>query len=175
MKKIIVIGVTGSGKSTLANKLSSKLNLSYIQLDKLFWKANWQESSDDELFSKIKTEISSDSWVIDGNYARTNHLTWSKADTIIWIDLPLWLTLYQNLTRSIYRAIFRVELWEGTGNRESFIRMFSRDSIIRWLFKTYRPHKLRNEKRMKSSEYKHLNFIRLKSRSDIYDFVNSLG
>ena len=53
MQKIIVIGVTGSGKSTLAKKLSTTFGYPYIQLDKLFWKKNWQGSSDEELFSHV--------------------------------------------------------------------------------------------------------------------------
>lgn len=171
MKKIIIIGVTGSGKSTLANRLVEKLQYPYIQLDKLFWKANWQESSDEEFFSKIEEAIQSDTWIIDGNYGRTNHLTWPKADTVIWIDLPFYRTLYQNVLRSIKRAFSQKELWEGTGNKESFARMFSKDSIVRWVFKTYKPQKKRNETRMNSDEYNYLKFYRLKSHKEIERFL----
>lgn len=175
MKKIIVIGVTGSGKSTLATKLSMNLGYPYIQLDKLFWKANWEETPDQEFFEKISKAIASDAWVLDGNYTRTNHLTWTVADTIVWIDFPFWLTFYQNLSRSMSRAIFRKELWEGTGNRESFWRMFSSDSIIKWLFKTYSPHKERNEARLKSDDYSHLKFYRLRSRREVNEFLESVN
>ena len=119
MKKIILIGVTGSGKSTLAKKLSRKLNCEYISLDQLFWKANWGESSDEELFVKVEAATQGDSWIVDGNYTRTNFITWAKADTVIWIDLPLYKTFYQNFTRSLKRAVTQEELWPNTGNRES--------------------------------------------------------
>ncbi len=171
MKKIIIIGVTGSGKSTLAGKLVKKLQYPYIQLDKLFWKANWQETPDNEFFPKIEEAIQSDTWIIDGNYGRTNHITWPKADTVIWIDLPFYQTLFQNVSRSIKRAIVQEELWEGTGNKESFARMFSKDSIVKWVFKTYKPHKMRNESRMTSDEFKHLKFYRLKSHKEIKEFL----
>ena len=174
MEKVIVIGVTGSGKSTLAKKLAKKLDSPHIHLDKLFWKPNWEGSTDQELFAKIESAIQSPTWVIDGNYARTNHLAWQKADTVVWIDFPLWLTLYQNVSRSLARAWSKVELWENTGNRESFRRMFSKDSIIGWLLKTYSPHKKRNEARMLSPEYSHIKFYRLRSRSEIQSFLSKI-
>lgn len=174
MKKIIVVGVTGSGKSTLAKKLSEKLNIPYIQLDFLFWKANWQESSDEEFFQKISNVVNQDTWIIDGNYNRTNHLTWKDADTIIWINLPFWLTLYQNVTRSFKRAITQEELWAGTGNRESFRKMFSKESIVLWLLKTFVQQNNRYELRLNDPNYSHIKFYRLKSRREIAQFLNQL-
>ena len=101
MNKVIVVGTTGSGKSMVANALATKLNAQYIQMDKLFWKPNWEESKDDEFFAKIESAIKRSRWVLDGNYGRTHHLTWKDADTVIWIDYPFWLTLYQNISRSV--------------------------------------------------------------------------
>lgn len=175
MNKIIIIGTTGSGKSTLAKALAKKLNLPYIQLDFLYWKPYWQGSSDEEFCKKIETAIASaEGWIIDGNYTRTNHLTWSQADTIIWIDLPFWFTFYQNLKRSIKRAIKHEELWEGTENRETFSRMFSKDSILLWLIKTYKQNITKNSAKMKDHLFSHLKFYRLRSRKEIDNFINSL-
>lgn len=173
MKRVIIIGTTGSGKTTLAKKLAKKLNCPHIQIDALFWKPNWQEASDEELFSKLKAATSGDSWVVDGNYIRTRQLTWTKADTIIWINLPFYLTFYQNFTRSFRRALTGEELWEGTGNRESFQKMFSSDSILIWLFKTYWSQKKRNEQLMNDPELNHVSFYRLKSRSEIKSFLST--
>lgn len=174
MNKIIVIGTTGSGKSTVARKLSQKLNLPYIQLDFLFWKPKWEESTDEEFFSKIEKTIDKPQWVLDGNYGRTNHLTWKEADTVIWIDLPFWLTFYQNFKRALTRAITRKELWEGTGNKESFLRIFSKDSILIWLFKTYSSNVSRYQARMIDPAYKHITFHRLRSKKEIADFLKKI-
>jgi adenylate kinase family enzyme len=175
MKKIIIIGTTGSGKSTLAKKLSRLLGIEHIQLDFLFWKPNWTESDDAEFFSKISEAINCESWIIDGNYGRTQHLTWPVADTVIWIDLPFWPTLYQNISRSIYRSITREEIWKGTGNKESFIKMFSKDSIVKWLFKTYDSNKERYSKNMQNEKFKNINFIHLKSRKEIEFFLKNIN
>lgn len=174
MKRIIVVGVTSSGKSTLAKKLSDILGHSYIQLDELFWKPNWTQSSDEEFFAKIQNEVKKEFWILDGNYFRSNHLTWPLADTVIWIDLPFYQTLFQNIWRSVKRAIIRNEIWKATGNKESFSRMFSKDSIIRWLLKTYEPQKKRNEQIIKEGKYPNIKFYRLKSRKQVNDFYKNV-
>ncbi|MEC8867694.1 MAG: AAA family ATPase, partial [Pseudomonadota bacterium] len=53
-ERINVVGTSGSGKSTLAQDMARRLNLPYIELDRLFWKANWTESTDDEYFPKLR-------------------------------------------------------------------------------------------------------------------------
>ena len=173
MKKIIIVGTTGSGKSTLAKALSKKLDLPYIQLDELFWKKDWQWSSDQEFFSKIEKAIDQPSWIIDGNYSRTNHLTWKDVDTVVWVNFPFWLTFYQNFTRSIKRALSKKELWKGTGNTESFTRMFSKDSILIWLFKTYDSNIKKYETRMNDPQFSHVTFHRLTSRRQVARFLKT--
>lgn len=46
--KINVVGTSGSGKSTLAHRLAQQLNLPYIQMDQLYWRANWQGTPDED-------------------------------------------------------------------------------------------------------------------------------
>ena len=74
MKKINVIGTTGSGKSTFSSLLAKELGFPYIHMDELFWKPNWQESTDDEFIPKIKRVVAGVLWVLDGNYSRTNDI-----------------------------------------------------------------------------------------------------
>lgn len=174
MQRIIVVGTTSSGKTTLAKRISEKLQIPHIQLDELFWKPNWGETSDPEFFGKIEQATQASAWVIDGNYTRSRHISWGKADTIVWIDLPFWLTLYQNVSRSFRRAITQEELWAGTGNRESFWRMFSKESIVRWLFKTYKKNIKKYEEDMQNPKYNYLKFIRLRSHQEIDQFVSEL-
>lgn len=173
MKKIIVIGTTGSGKSTLASSLSKGLNIPHYQLDEFQFMTNWQIVSDDIFFEKIKKATESDSWIIDGNFGRTHYLTWPFADTVIWVDFPLSLTLYQNITRTLKRIITREEIWKGTGNRETWKMLFSKDSIVLWLFKTYRSNIKRYEERLNDSNYAHIKFIRLRTRRDVERFLQT--
>ena len=47
---INVVGTSGSGKSTLARRLAHRLELPWIELDRLYWRPNWQ-GAPDEAFS----------------------------------------------------------------------------------------------------------------------------
>lgn len=102
MKRINVIGTSGSGKTTFARTLAEQLNLTYIELDNLYWLDDWQESSDPIFFEKIQTQIglAPNGYVIDGNYSRSQKIKWQKVDTIIWLDLPFHLNLYRSIKRA---------------------------------------------------------------------------
>jgi len=71
MKKINVVGTSGSGKSTFSRTLATRLGYPYLEMDAMFWKPNWQESTDEEFFAKLNSALSQERWVLDGNYNRT--------------------------------------------------------------------------------------------------------
>ena len=77
-RKIVVIGPNGSGKTTVAKKLSQKLNIPHIELDNIYWKPNWGESSKEEFRRKVDDLTGRDEWIVDGNYARSQDLTYSE-------------------------------------------------------------------------------------------------
>jgi len=176
MKRINVIGTTGSGKSTLAMALAKQLDYPYIQMDQLFWKPNWNESSDDELFPKITKAIAGDVWVLDGNYNRTNQLKWERVDTVIWVNFGFFRTFFQLLKRTILRASIRQELWPNTGNIESFSKsFFSKESIILWFFRCYWKNRKRYSILMNSPEYVHINIIQLRNPNEVEAFLKNLS
>jgi len=174
MKKIVIVGCTGSGKSTLAGAISEKTGIPRIELDALYWGPDWYEPPDSEFFPKIEEAIKSESWIIAGNYTRTRSITWAEADTLIWIDFSYLRTLYQSLKRAISRIISQEELWEGTGNRERVRQLFSRQSIILWFLKSYHGVRKKYLSDMNDPDFNHLNFIHLKSRSQVRNFLNSI-
>jgi adenylate kinase family enzyme len=45
--KINVIGTSGSGKSTLAKQIATELAIPYIEMDRLYWRPDWQGTPDD--------------------------------------------------------------------------------------------------------------------------------
>ena len=175
MIKINVIGTSGSGKSTFAKKLAGTLAIKYIEMDALFWKPHWQESSDDEFLAKIQSALNFDRWVLDGNYSRTQPIKWQEVDTIIWLDYGFARTFSQVLTRSIKRAWNKNELWQGTGNKESFYKtFFHKDSIILWMLKNYHRNKLRYQLLQHSSAISHIKFIRIKNVKQAEHLLTSL-
>lgn len=175
MKKINVIGTTGSGKTTFSKRLANKMNSPHIQLDQLFWKPDWVESTDDEFIPQVKRAISGSTWVLDGNYSRTNLIKWSNVDVIIWIDYSYPRTLLQLFNRTIGRIVSKEELWPETGNVESFEKSFlSKQSIFVWFFKNYKRNKVRYSELMESSEIKHVEFIRLRTPKEANQFIENL-
>lgn len=176
MKRINVIGTTGSGKSTFSKSLADKLGHPYIQMDQLFWKPNWQEPTDDEFFPKVTEAVSAETWVLDGNYTRTNPIKWQYVDTIIWLDYSYSRNLFQLSKRTLSRTLSNRELWTGTGNRESFRKSFmSKDSIFVWFFKTYKKNKIRYAELTEVKEMKHITFIRLQSPKDARTFIENIS
>lgn len=171
-QRINIVGTSGSGKSTLAKKVSNSSPLPYIEMDQIFWRPNWQGTPDEEFQLKIRKALTEESWVLDGNYSRTEPIKWERVEAVIWVDLPFLITVFQAVKRAIIRAFKKEELWPNTGNRESFKNSFlNRDSIILWTLKTYHKKAKRYENQMKDPQLSHIDFIRLRSRKEVDKFV----
>ncbi len=109
--RINVVGTSGCGKSTVGKRLAEILSVPYIQLDELYWKPNWAESTDEELFLKLEKALSPEEWVLDGNYNRTTSIKWKRAQIVVYLDLPFRIVLYRIIKRSFLRGIRNEELW----------------------------------------------------------------
>lgn len=101
MHKILVIGSPGSGKSTLSFRLSERLNIPIIHLDKLFWKDGWVERSKEEFDALLVNELEKEEWIIDGNYGRTIELRLKYADTVIFFDYNRFVCLWRVVKRVV--------------------------------------------------------------------------
>lgn len=173
--RINIVGTSGSGKSTFARKLSVALQLPYVEMDKVFWRPHWEMPNDEDFFRDLRRALEGPEWVLDGNYTRSTSIKWEKVQAVIWLDYPFSITLYQAITRAIKRAWTQEELWEGTGNRESFQRGFlSKDSIIWWTISTYGKVRKKYERIMAAPEFAHIKFIRLRNRSEANTFLSQI-
>ena len=144
-------------------------------MDQLFWKAKWQETSDEELFQKIREVTSQKGWVLDGNYTRTIPDKWKRVQLVIWLDLSFVRTVFRVTKRTIRRSLSRQEIWPGTGNRESLAKAFlSKESIILWAITSYRRNRKNYRDAMASTENSHIHFIRLKSPKSVASFLERL-
>lgn len=175
-KRINVVGTSGSGKSTFSRRLSQTLNIPHVEMDKIFWGPNWRWPPDTEFFAKLQESLEQDSWVLDGNYTRTAPIKWAKVDTIIWLDFPFLKTFYRALTRALRRSLTQDEIWEGTGNRETFRRNFlSKESVLLWTLKTYSSVRKKYEQAMTDPKHSHIRFVRLRSDREIESYLANLN
>ncbi|BAY27758.1 hypothetical protein NIES2100_75830 [Calothrix sp. NIES-2100] len=92
MKKVAVFGNAGGGKSTLSNRLSQITGLPLYILDKIKYQSGGVEVPDED-YQRIHQEILvSDRWIIDGfGSIETLWPRLNEADTLVFIDLPLYV------------------------------------------------------------------------------------
>ena len=88
MKRAVVIGCSGSGKSVFSRKLRDVTGLMLYYLDMIWHKPDGTNISRDEFDEKLRSIMSRDSWIIDGNYQRTLETRIKACDTVFLFDLP---------------------------------------------------------------------------------------
>ena len=90
MHRVIIAGGPGSGKSTLARALSARTGLPVVHLDRFQWLPGWETRPSIERDRIIREAAEEPRWIMDGNYFETLHHRLRRADTVIWLDLPVW-------------------------------------------------------------------------------------
>ena len=88
-QKIIIIGSPGAGKSTFARKLRDITGLPLYYLDLIWHKSDRTTISREEFDEKLKAIITSEKWIIDGNYQRTIERRLQACDTVFLLDYPV--------------------------------------------------------------------------------------
>ncbi|MBY0462125.1 MAG: adenylate kinase [Alphaproteobacteria bacterium] len=171
-QRIIIVGTSGSGKSTLGEEIGKKLGIPNIELDTLFWQPNWVRSPPEIFIKTVDKLTNQESWVIDGNYSLVRHITFTKGDTLIWLDYPFLLVFYRAFKRSVSRIFKKEKLW-GT-NYETLTRFFSKNSILVWVLQTHWRRKRTYTRIIQEGEYSHLHVIRLKSPKETREFLKNL-
>jgi adenylate kinase family enzyme len=169
MKRVAVIGsASGNGKTTFARALAERLGAPFVELDALNHGPNWTEATADELRAKVEPIVATEAWVIDGAYmGKLGDIVVGNADTVVWLDLPVWVWLPRLLRRTLRRVVTRETLWNE--NRETFRNVFfSRDSLL--LF-TFRNNWRR--RRLYPSRLARYNVVRLRRRADVVRFLEN--
>jgi adenylate kinase family enzyme len=111
--RLVVIGVSGSGKTTLARQIARTLALPHVELDALYWEANWQAASRPVFRGRVQEATAGDAWVVDGNYSQSRDIVWSRATHLAWLDYGLISVMARVLWRTACRLFSQQELWNG--------------------------------------------------------------
>lgn len=178
-ERISVIGMSGSGKSTLAEQLAEVIDGEYIELDALFWLPEWQESETADFQAKVISAIDhSPRWAVSGNYfsRQIPDITWSRADTVIWLDLPV-RTRLPRLVRRSWRRWRSSELLWGK-NRENFWDHWKlwdpAGSLIGYTLRNDRRNRERNASKLAEPEWEHLRKYRIRSPKAVGAFIEAV-
>ncbi|NBU34273.1 AAA family ATPase [bacterium] len=170
MKKVSIIGCPGAGKSTFARALSNKTSIPIEHLD--FYNHQKEHDYENDKVSwidKIGELTSNDSWIIEGNYGSTYEQRFTKSDTLIFMDISSWLSIWSVIKRRIqYRNKKREEM------PDDWI-----EKIDPVFFKYVVLFRLKSRKDVVDgiNKYRHnnLNVITFKTRKAAYKWLDELG
>jgi len=174
-RRMTVIGATGSGKSTLAERLASKLGLDYIELDALHWEQNWTEASVEVFRSRVEKATQAQAWAVAGNYHVVRDLVWSRAEAVIWLDYAFPVVFWRLTVRIFRRAVTREVLWND--NVETFwphLKLWSDESLFKWLFKTYWRRKREYPQLLAQPEHRHLKMLHFRAPRETEEWLVAL-
>jgi adenylate kinase family enzyme len=168
MQRVLVVGASGSGKSTLARAAAASLRVPYVELDALYHGPGWVPRA--AFTSDVEAATRGDAWVVDGNYAAVRELLWSRADAVVWLDLPRGLVEWQVVRRSLVRWLTGAELWNG--NREpSPLAWRDPEHPVRWSWTKHGQYQTRYAARFADPAWAHLRRVRLRSRDEVRHFL----
>jgi len=101
MQRVAIVGCSGGGKSTLARAMGHRLGLPVTHLDNLYWKPGWTHSQLEEFRPKVEAVAAEDRWIIEGNFTSASALRFARADTVVWIELPIPVCLWRAFRRML--------------------------------------------------------------------------
>jgi adenylate kinase family enzyme len=175
MSRIIIVGTSGAGKSVLGEQAAARLDVPFLELDAYFWLAGWVQAADEVFRQKVAEAVAADAWVAGGNYSRARDLIWKQADTLVWLDYPLRVTLWRLFRRTVKRIATQEDLWQ-TGNRETWRKQFlSRDSLFLWSIGSHGRYRRQYADLLKSPEYWHLDVYRFTKPAEASQWLNGLS
>ena len=164
---MVVIGSGGAGKSVFSRRLAERTGLPLIHLDVEFWSPGWVPMADDLWEARVRELVSGERWIMDGNYGGTMALRFTRADTVVFLDLPRVVCVLSAIWRSIrYRRDARPDMTEG--NRERFDPAF-----LRWIWnypRMRRPGIVRQLDALPPT----VAVVRLRSRREMREWLEAL-
>jgi len=134
-QRVLVYGVTGSGKTTLAERLSRVTSLPCYSVDDLAWEPGWVEVPPEEQRRRISDICARSEWILDTAYAKWRYIPLARAELIVALDYPRWVSLQRLLRRTVARCVRRTPICNG--NTESLRLAVSRNSIVGWHFRSF--------------------------------------
>ena len=160
-------GISGSGKTTLGAALAARLGVPHLETDALVHGPAWTETPDDELRAAMEAFMRPDGWVIDSDYRRKlGTFVLERADTVVWLDLPLRVCLRRLWARTIPRIRQQQPLWNG--NLESWrAAFFGWESLFVYAIRKHASQRRTLPKLLARPELAHLTVVRLRSPEEV--------
>jgi len=166
VRRIVFIGSSGSGKTTLGRWLGAQLALPFTDLDDVFWRPGWQRAAAEEFRRDVDALTGQPRWAVAGNYSAARDLIWPRADTLVWLDLPLPLVLWRT-TRRVFRQSMTGESI-CNGNRQQLKALvFGTDPLLGYTLRTHAHRRREWPMQLLLPEHRHLDRVRLRSAAEV--------
>jgi hypothetical protein len=173
MQRVAIIGPSGSGKTTLGRWIESEFGLPFTDLDDLHWRPGWAEAPLDEFRREVDQRTRAPRWVVVGNYGKARDLVWTRADTLLWLDLPLPLVLWRT-TRRVFRQARTGEPICNGSHQSRRAPVFGKDPLLWYAIRTV-PRRRREWPRILGSpEHAHAAVVRLRSPAQVAAWQRSV-
>lgn len=141
MKKVAVFGNSGGGKSTLSKKLSEITDLPLYILDKIQYRSGGIEVPQEDYRHTHEKILVADQWIIDGfGCMETLWLRLNEADTLIFIDLPLYVHFWW-VTKRLIKSRFKPP--EGWPEKSPILKSSLTSYRVLWLCEKHLTPKYR--------------------------------
>ncbi|HET7568043.1 MAG TPA: hypothetical protein VFJ91_08645 [Gaiellaceae bacterium] len=134
-ERILLYGVTGSGKSVLAARIEEATGIPWHSVDELTWEPGWVQVPADEQRRRFEEICAGECWLLDTAYSAWRDVALARAELVVALDYPRWLSLGRLLRRTLARVLDGRPVCNG--NRETWRTALARDSILWWHFRSF--------------------------------------
>jgi hypothetical protein len=162
--RVLILGRTGSGKTTLARELAAALDLPHVELDSLLFNDDRSTVPLDVLRARTMAAIGGDRWVTDGNKRAVRDLVWPRADTVVWLDYPVYVSLWRLAKRARRRtATVGARAAESSGHGGARKELINAARGVVKALRSHRGQRREYPRMFARPENRHLAVARLRS------------
>ena len=133
---MLVAGTSGAGKTTLAAAVGGTLGLTHVEIDALFHGPRWTPRS--SFVTDVERLAAGEDWVTEWQYDPVRERLASRADLLVWLDLPRSRVLRQLVGRTVARRLRSEALWNGNHEAPLWTVLTDREHVVRWAWATHR-------------------------------------
>ncbi len=163
----MILGQPGSGKSTLARLIGDRTGLPVVHVDRIHHLPGWQERPRAEKIAMALAEQAKPKWIFEGSLSATYEDRFERADTVIFLDFPLWLRSWRVIRRTlVHYGKTRPDMQEGCPERFSF-------EFAKWIWDT-RQSGRRKPLDLLQRDAPDKRMHHLRGPSDVRDFLDAL-
>ena len=170
VQRVMIVGGSGSGKSTLARALGVRTGVPVHHMDHIHWMPDWQARPRDKRREMALEVECGDRWIFEGGFSTTYAHRMSRADTFVWLDLPVALRMWRVTARLVrYWGQERPDMAQGC--TEGFHSETL--SFYRWIWDTRQSGRTRILELLKTA-HPDLSVHHLNSRAAVDRFLDGI-